>query len=62
MTKSDGFVTITFPNGAVYSVRQSHSGVILDAAGAPVDIELADQLLGFKAWKLAIAIPPCRSC
>jgi hypothetical protein len=62
MIERDGFVTIRFPNGTAYSVRQRDSGVVLDETGSPIDIELAADLLGFKAWKLAIAISPCRPC
>lgn len=56
-----GFVTITFPNGTVYSVRKSQSGILFDRNGMEVDLELAEALLQFKAWKLAImsSTRPC---
>jgi hypothetical protein len=56
------FVTITFPNGAVYSVREAGSGIVTDPHGAPIHVELMHDLLAIKMWKLCIAPSGGRVC
>ncbi len=48
----DQYVHITFPNGAIYFVRMADSGIVLDQDEAPIDLELASDMLSIKAWKL----------
>jgi hypothetical protein len=58
----DPFVTITLPSGAVYKVRESGSGIVMDEHGQPIDVELMNDLLAIKMWKLCIAPSGGRVC